>query len=114
MSLKNIVFILILVCRVLCYTKVVTDNDLYGIKVALNEKFLVSIHNLLSSWFISFLSSNTSSHCSIPFNASTCDFVFSIAAPTTNDILFFYNCINPFTAIQFSEENNFNIYIFVP
>ncbi|CAF0825007.1 unnamed protein product [Adineta steineri] len=76
------------------YTKVPYDYDLYGIKIGLNEQFLVSVDNLFLVWYIELFPHSNSSTCQIPYNLTTCDFVYSVVVPSTSNISFVYNCID--------------------
>ncbi|CAM4911287.1 unnamed protein product [Rotaria socialis] len=90
----SIVLFLIASYPAFTYTAVVTDNDLYGIKIAMNDRILVSAVNLFEGWFISLLPNNGTNNCIIWFNSSTCDVVYNVIVPSTNDISFVYNCID--------------------
>ncbi|CAF3958825.1 unnamed protein product, partial [Adineta steineri] len=76
------------------YTKVPYDYDLYGIKIGLNEQFLVSVDNLFLVCYIELFPHSNSSTCQIPYNLTTCDFVYSVVVPSTSNISFVYNCID--------------------
>ncbi|CAF0987621.1 unnamed protein product [Adineta ricciae] len=76
------------------YTKVSTDYDLYGVKIGINDRFLISADNILSLWWIEFIPHTNSSGCTLSFNLTTCDFMFSISVPVANNASFVYNCVN--------------------
>jgi hypothetical protein len=76
------------------YTKVVTDYDLYGIKIAMNDHFTIIADNLDLAWWIFPVSSDSVSYCSISYNKTTCDFVYSVIVPVSNISSFVYNCID--------------------
>ena len=76
------------------YTKVATDYDLYGIKIAINDRFMVSLDNLFSTWYIEILNNNDDLSCTANFTLTTCDFVYSVITPVTNNRSFAYNCID--------------------
>ncbi|CAM4833787.1 unnamed protein product [Rotaria magnacalcarata] len=90
----SIVLFLISSYPAFTYTAVVADNDLYGIKIAMNDRLLVSAANLFAGWFISLLPNNENNNCMISFNSSTCGVVYNVIVPFTNDISFVYNCID--------------------
>ncbi|CAF3247231.1 unnamed protein product [Rotaria sp. Silwood2] len=85
---------ILLVDPVLLYTKVTTDYDLYGIKVAMNDRIMVSADNLYLVWYILPISANSSFICFTYYNETTCDFVYSIVVPMVDSTLFVYNCID--------------------
>ncbi|CAF0984169.1 unnamed protein product [Adineta ricciae] len=76
------------------YSKGSTDYDLYGIKIALNDRFLVSVDNLFLVWYVEHFPHANGSSCRVLYNLTTCDFVYSVVVPTTNNISFIYNCID--------------------
>jgi hypothetical protein len=76
------------------YTKVPTDYDLYGIKIGINDRFLVSVDNLFLVWYIEIFPHSNISYCEISYNLTTCDFVYSVIVPTSNNMSFVYNCID--------------------
>ena len=76
------------------YTKVAGDYDLYGIKIALNDRFLVVLDNLFSIWYLDILTNNNDLSCTAYYNLTTCDFVYSVVTPVTNNRSFVYNCID--------------------
>ena len=87
--------LLILVNRVDVYMKVrAADYDLYGIKVALNDRLMVRPDNLLSIWNFVVLTNDTSLSCTANYTLTTCDFVYSVVTPVTNNRGFAYNCID--------------------
>ncbi|CAF4400362.1 unnamed protein product, partial [Rotaria magnacalcarata] len=90
----SIVLFLISSYPAFTYTALVTDNDLYGIKIAMNDRLLVSAGNLFAGWYISLLPNNENNNCIIWFNSSTCGVVYNVIVPFTNDISFVYNCID--------------------
>lgn len=76
------------------YTKVPSDYDLYGIKIGINDRFLVCVDNLFLVWYIELFPHTNISSCQVPYNLTTCDFVYSIVVPMSNNISFVYNCID--------------------
>ncbi|UJR16927.1 hypothetical protein I4U23_003825 [Adineta vaga] len=94
MSFINILFIVLSIPPILMYTKVSTDYDLYGIKIALNDRFLVSADNLFLVWYIRLFSISNNSNCLLLYNSTTCDFVYSVVVSTSNNMSFIYNCID--------------------
>jgi hypothetical protein len=76
------------------YTKVPTDYDLYGIKIGINDHFLVCVDNLFLVWYIELFPHTNISSCQIHYNLTTCDFVYSVVVPVSNNISFVYNCID--------------------
>ncbi|UJR16923.1 hypothetical protein I4U23_003821 [Adineta vaga] len=94
MSFINILFIVLSIPSILMYTKVSTDYDLYGIKIALNDRFLVSADNLFLVWYIRLFSISNTSNCLLLYNSTTCDSVYSVVVSTSNNMSFIYNCID--------------------
>ena len=90
----TVIMMIFLVHRASCYTKVATDYDLYGIKIAMNDNISVHADNLLSIWYIPIFSSNASFPCWLNYTTTTCDFVYSVVVPISNNISFVYNCID--------------------
>lgn len=76
------------------YTKVPSDYDLYGIKIGINDRFLVCVDNLFLVWYAEIFPHTNISSCQIPYNLTTCDFVYSVVVPISNNISFVYNCID--------------------
>ena len=76
------------------YIKVPTDYDRYGIKVALNDRLLVYPDNLFAVWYMEMLNNSDDSSCSISFNLTTCEYVYSVVTPVSNNASFVYNCID--------------------
>ncbi|CAF3559292.1 unnamed protein product [Adineta steineri] len=90
----KIVILFSYICNVLTYTKVSTDYDLYGIKIAINDQFLVSIDNLFLVWYVEYFPKTDTSSCQLSYTLTTCDFVYSVIVPVSNNISFVYNCID--------------------
>ena len=84
----------LLVHPALLYTKVASDYDVYGIKIAMNDRFMVSVDNLFSLWYIEILTKNDDLSCTANLTLTTCDFVYSVLTPLTNNRSFVYNCID--------------------
>ncbi|UJR16646.1 hypothetical protein I4U23_003546 [Adineta vaga] len=80
--------------QLLLYTKVSTDYDLYGIKIGINDHFMICCDNILLLWWIEFIPHTNHSSCTLSYNLTTCDFIYSITVPVTNNISFVYNCID--------------------
>ena len=76
------------------YTKAPTDYDRYGIKVALNDRLLVYSDNLFAVWYMEVLTNDSDLSCMISFNLTSCDYVYSVATPVSNNSSFVYNCID--------------------
>ncbi|CAF1259843.1 unnamed protein product [Adineta steineri] len=79
---------------VLMYTKVSTDYDLYGIKIAINDRFDVSADNLFLAWYVRLFPYAADTNCDIEYSLTSCDFVYSVVVPTSNNMSFVYNCID--------------------
>jgi hypothetical protein len=94
MSSIRIFLVFLLIHSVLMYTKVPTDYDLYGIKIGINDHFLVCVDNLFLVWYVELFPHSSSSSCQIFYSLTTCDFVYSVVVPTSNNISFVYNCID--------------------
>ncbi|UJR38772.1 hypothetical protein I4U23_031437 [Adineta vaga] len=94
MSFEKIILMFLWIPSVLMYTKVSTDYDLYGIKIALNDRFLVSVDNLFLVWYVEYFPHANGSSCRVLYNSTSCDFVYSVIVPTSNNISFIYNCID--------------------
>ena len=93
-AVKLIMMIVLLAGHALLYSKVTTNYDLYGIKIALNDRFVVSADNIYSMWYTSPLATNISAPNLTNYSATTCDFVYSTVVPIVSSILFAYNCID--------------------
>jgi hypothetical protein len=76
------------------YTPIASDYDLYGIKVAMNDRLMVSVDNLNMVWYVSPVLPNNTIECSIYYNETSCSFVYSVVVPVSNISLFVYNCVN--------------------
>ena len=79
---------------VLLYTKNSNDYDLYGIKVTMNDRLVVSIDNVFSIWYVTRLPTDVILQCTMSFNLTTCDFGYSVALPVATNNSFVYNCID--------------------
>jgi hypothetical protein len=77
-----------------CYTKTPNDYDLYGIKVAMNDRLMVSVDNLNMVWYAVPVVPNNTLVSTIYYNSTTCDFVYSVVVPVSNISSFVYNCID--------------------
>ncbi|CAM4960785.1 unnamed protein product [Rotaria socialis] len=79
----------------LFYTKLTTDYDLYGIKVAMNDRFIATVNNWWKTFLFIFSDSNDTISCTVGFATTTCDFVYSIIVPMFNSSTsLIYNCID--------------------
>ena len=94
LAVKIMMTTVLLAEHALLYSKVITNYDQYGIKIALNDGIVVSADNIDSMWFTSTLAENSSVPNMIHYNATTCDFVYSTVVPIGNNSLFVYNCID--------------------
>ena len=94
MSFLTLYVLFLLVHPALMYTKEAADYDIYGIKIAMNDRFMVSVDNLFSLWYIEILTNSTDLSCTTNLTLTTCDFVYSIVVPVTDNRSFVYNCID--------------------
>ncbi|CAF1003158.1 unnamed protein product [Adineta steineri] len=62
------------------------DNALTGLDSIDDDSYRV--------WYVELFPHSSISSCQIPYNLTTCDFVYSVVVPRTNNISFVYNCID--------------------
>lgn len=86
-----------------CNGLVSNDDDLYGVKVGMNDVVMMSVDNLNGVLYASPVVANNIAYETISFNESTCNFAYSIVVPIWNNVSFVYNCID-------NEENNISDY----
>ncbi len=86
MSFARIFLFFFLIDIVSMYTKVPFDYDLYGIKIGINDRFLVSVDNLVLVWYGEIFPHSNISGCLIFYNLTTCSFVYSVVVPTLNNV----------------------------
>jgi hypothetical protein len=94
MFTHNIFLLSLFINRGYMYTNMATDYDMYGIKIAMNDRFMVSLDNLFSIWYIEILSGNQDLSCTANYTLTTCEFVYSVVTPLTNNRSFVYNCVS--------------------
>ena len=87
------VLLLLRVYQASLYSPVANDYDLYGTKVAINDYLMVSVDNLNMVWYATPVVPNNTLVCSIYYNQTSCNFVYSVVVPSENISLFAYNCI---------------------
>jgi hypothetical protein len=105
-----IILIFLLILRqVSLYEKVANDFDLYGIKIAFNNRLLVTANNLKLSFNIQLSPFPSQTTCMIDTRSmvgqtsesavnSTCDFIYSVVVPDLQPLdkppFFVYNCVD--------------------
>ncbi|CAF1400512.1 unnamed protein product [Adineta steineri] len=56
--------------------------------------WLVSIDNFALVYYVEYFPNTNSSSCEIKYSLTTCDFVYSVVVPVSNNLSFVYNCID--------------------
>ena len=90
----TIILLFLLINPAHMYTKVPSDYDLYGNKGALNDGLMVCLDNLFSLWYLVAFVNDTVITCTPNYSSTSCDFVYSVVTPITNNRSFVYNCID--------------------
>ena len=81
------------------------DYDLYGIKVGLNDRLMVSADNLNQVWYATPVVVENIQYTGIYYNQTRCSFVYNVIVPKLNELFFTYNCIG------FQGENLIGLFI---
>ena len=69
------------------------DYDLYGIKIGINDRLMVSADNLNMVWYVTNVVSENIEYTPIYYNRTKCQFVYNVIVPIVENLLFAYNCI---------------------
>ena len=93
MYLFGIYLLLVNVKYSFSVTIINNDFDLYGIKLGMNDRLMVSADNLNMVWYATPVATETMNVTSIYYNETRCYFVLNVIVPLLDKCLFAYNCI---------------------